>query len=937
MLKLKMLCLFVLLTQGLFSQQGMPDKLPVDPKVRIGKLPNGMTYYIRHNELPKERADFYIVQNVGSMQEEDNQRGLAHFLEHMAFNGSKNFPKETRSIDDFTESIGMRMGENLNAYTSFDETVYMLSNVPVNVQSNIDSCLLVLHDWSAFLTLADSMIDKERGVIREEWRTRSDAQMRLWEQQLPKMYPGSRYANRLPIGSIDVINNFKYDELRAYYKKWYRPDLQGIIIVGDIDVDKIEELIKTTFSDIPAPVNPAPRELATVPDNKEPLISIAKDKESPNTILSIYYKHNVLPDEAKGTMIDYLSNFMRQIISHVMSERFTEMLQKADPPFIAAYAGDEEFMIARTKDAWVSAALVKPNGIDQAMNALVTETNRLKQFGITEAEYDRAKSNILMSMESLYKDRDNQKNNSFTEEYVRNFTTKETIPGIEMEYQLTQQLTSSLPVLYINQFIQNVIGKENIVISLMGPDKEGITFPTEAELLDKFVQAQSIVVEAAKEEVTGEPLIAALPQPGKITDVKENQLYGSTVYTLSNGIKVIVKETEFKKDEILMRASSKGGSTLFSDNDAYNMKIINQVIDLGGLSDFSATTLSKMLAGKNISCNAMIGDDFEGMTGSSTPKDMRTLFELIYLYFTAPRSDDEAYASFSDRMKGQLENLKLNPMIAFNDTIIKAIYDNQIRAKRLEAEDFQKISYARIIELYKNRFADASDFIFSFVGNIEKDSIIPLMEQYLATLPSLNRIEQGDANRLPVQRKGAYSSDFSRQMETPKASIINIYTGQLDYSVDMAIKSSMLKQILDLVYMEKVRENESGTYGVRTSVDMSVFPAGKTTLQIYFDTDPTLKDKLTAIIKDELMNIANNGPREEDFIKTRDNMLKSHEEALQENAYWLNALDTYNFRGYDRVTDYKSRLESITPAMIQDFLKQLINQGNLVEVSMASN
>jgi len=935
MLKFKLLFILVLLAQGLCAQQAA-QKLPIDPKVRIGTLPNGMTYYIRHNELPKERADFYIVQNVGSMQEEDNQRGLAHFLEHMAFNGTKNFPKNTRSIDEFTQSIGMRMGENLNAYTSFDETVYMLSNVPVTKQGSIDSCLLILHDWSAFLTLADSMIEKERGVIREEWRTRSNAQQRLWEQQLPKMYPGSRYANRLPIGSPDVINNFKPDELRAYYKKWYRPDLQAIIVVGDINVDQIEAMIQTIFKDIPAPVNPAPRELATVPDNKEPLVSIATDKESPNTMLSIYFKHNTLPDEAKGTMIDYLANYIRQIISHVMSERFNEMLQKADPPFIAAYAGDDSYMIARTKDAWISAALVKPGGLDQAMNALVTETNRLKQFGITEAEYERAKTNLLTGMESIYKDRDNQKNNSFTEEYVRHFTTKETIPGIEMEYQLIQQLTSSFPVNYVNQYIQNAIGNENIVISLMGPDKEGITYPTEAELLAKFVQAQSIAVEAVKEEVSGEPLIASLPAPGKITDIKENQLYGATVYTLSNGVKVIVKPTEYKKDEILMQASSKGGSTLFTDNDAYNIKIINQVTDLGGLGNFSATTLRKMLTGKNVSCGTVIGEDYEGLNGSAVPADIRTLFELIYLYFTAPRSDQEAYASFSERLKGQLENLKLNPMVAFNDTIIKSLYNNQIRAKRIVPEDFQKISYDRIMEMYKNRFADASDFIFYFVGNISKDSIIPLMEQYLATLPSLKRIEKGDANRMPVPRKGVYLSHFNRPMETPKASILNIYTGQMDYTVESAMKASMLKQILDLVYMEKVRENESGTYGVRTSVDVSAFPAGKTTLQIYFDTDPALKDKLSAIVKDELMNIVNNGPRNEDFIKTRENMLKSHDEDLQENAYWLKALDAYHFRGFDWVTDYKSRLESITPAMIQAFAKQLIDQGNMVEVIMAN-
>jgi zinc protease len=778
------------------------------------------------------------------------------------------------------------------------------------------------------------MIDKERGIIREEWRTRTDAQMRLWEQQLPKMFPGSRYANRLPIGTIDVINNFKADELRDYYKKWYRPDLQAIIIVGDIDVDQIEQKIQTQFSDIPAPVNPALRELASVPDNKEPLVSIATDKETPNTTLSIYYKHDKLPDELKGTIIDYATGYTQQVIAHAMNERFSEILQKANPPFLAAFASDGEYMVARTKDAWTSAALVKPDGIDEAMNVLVAETNRVKLFGLTEAEYDRAKTNLLMNMESIYKDRDNQRNSSYSQEYVRNFTEDECIPGIEMEYQLMQQLASMFPVQSVNEYIREAIGDENIVISLMGPEKEGMIYPTQDELLALFMRAQSIPVEAREEEVSGEPLIASLPAPGKIIEVKESPLFGATVYTLSNGVEVVVKETEYKKDEILMRASSKGGSTLFPDEDVYNLKILNQVTDLGGLSDFSAITLSKMLTGKNVSCRTTIGDDYEGMNGMSVPADLRTLLELIYLYFTAPRSDDEAYASFSERLLAQLENQRLNPMVAFNDTIIKALYDNQVRARRIEPEDLQKISYDRIMDMYRERIADASDFVFTFVGNIEKDSIIPLMEQYLAVLPSLKRVEQGDASRMPVPRKGSIINHFQRTLETPKASILTVYTGQMDYDFETALTASFLKQILDLVFMEKVRENESGSYGVSAAINVAAFPKGQTVFQTYFDTDPDKKDKLMGIIKDELMQIVNNGPREIDYTKTRENMLKRHDEALQENSYWLSVIDSWHFRGYDWHTDYQTRLESVTPEKIRTFAKKLIDQGNYVEVVM---
>lgn len=916
------------------AQTEMEQKLPVDPKVRYGKLPNGITYYIRHNELPKERAEFYIVQNVGSMQEEDNQRGLAHFLEHMAFNGTKHFPRDKRSIDDFTESIGMRLGENLNAYTSFDETVYMLMNAPVTRPEIIDSCLLVLHDWSAFLTLSDSMIAKERGIIREEWRRQADAQTRLWEQQLPEMYPGSRYAHRLPIGTIDVINNFKPDELRDYYKKWYRPDLQGLVIAGDVDVDEIELRIKVLFADIPAPVNPAKRELAPVPDNKEPLVSIATDKESANMILSLYYKHDKMPEELKGTVTDYVTHYMQQVIGTVMNERFSEMVQKANPPFIYAYAGDGDYMIAKTKGAWTSAALVRPGSIDEALTALVTETNRAGQFGFTAAEYDRARTNILKAMESAYNEREKQKNSSFAEEYVRHFTDGECIPGIETEYELLNQIAPSLPVEAVNRYMQRMIGDENIVISLMGPDTEELVYPSAAGLLAKFKQVQAIPVEPYKEEASNEPLISSLPAAGKIVETKEDPLLGTTVYTLSNGVKVVLKNTEHRKDEILMHGSSKGGTTLFGDEDIYNLKLFNHLTDIGGLGEFSTTQLAKVLTGKNVSVSTHVGEDCESISGSAVPADIRTLFELIYLSFTAPRSDGEAYASFIERMKSRLETLKLNPAIAFNDSVTKAFYDNAPRVKRIEPEELAEINYGRVMEMYKNRFADASDFVFTFAGNIDKDSMIPMMEQYLAALPSLKRKEEGHAGRATRLRSGSYVNHFNRTMETPKTSILNLYAGTMPYNEENRITAAVLKQILDLVFMEKIREKESATYHISTSVNISLFPEGETALQIYFDTEPSLKEKLTAIVKDELKELVENGPRTLDFTKTRDNMLKRHDESMQENSYWLGVLDDYYFRGYDRHSGYEDILNKMAPENVQQFAKQLIEQGNYMEVVM---
>lgn len=926
-----MLLLGLLAVIQVSAQQEM-QPLPIDPKVRYGKLPNGLTYYIRHNAQPKERADFYIAQNVGSILEEENQRGLAHFLEHMAFDGTKNFPGH--GMDDFIESVGMRGGENFNAYTSFDETVYMIMNAPVTNPSTVDSCLLILHDWSGFITLADSAIEKERGVIREEWRTRQDAQARLWEQQLPKMYPDSRYANRLPIGSIDVINNFKPDELRAYYKKWYRPDLQAVIVVGDINVDEVEADIKRIFADIPTPINSASREEFEVPDNDMPLISIAKDKEAANTILYVFYKHDKLPKELYATPMGLVKDYIQTVAATMMNERFEEILHQAQPPFVYAQASDGDFMVSRTKDAWTVAAIAQEGAIDSALTTLVKETQRLKQYGFTPSEYERARINVLKQYESAYNERENQKNSAYTREYVRHFTEGGYIPGIETEYTLLSQIAPNIPVQQVNQYIQDMIGDNNIVISLTGPDKAGVTYPSEEELLRTFLKAQRIPVEPYQETVSNEPLIPNLPAPGTITEIQTDQRFGATVLTLSNGVKVVIKPTDFKKDEILMTATRPGGSTLFGDKDIYNLKVFNEVIDLGGLGNFSAIELSKRLAGKKVSCTPSLGLDDESFNGSSTPSDLKTLFELIYLYFTAPRMDEEAYASFENRMKAQLLNTELDPMVAFSDTLAQAVYKGNPRAMRLRPGDFAHISYPRIMEMYKQRFSDASGFVFSLVGNISIDSIRPYVEQYLASLPASGKIEKGNPSVVPALRKGEYTNIFQREMEVPKATVVNFISGQMDYSLPNIVTATALKQILDLVYMEKVREDEGGTYGVQSYARISPFPEGRTTLQIFFDTDPAKRERMNNIVRNELKRIMEVGPRAEDFKKTQDNLLKRHAENLQENSYWLNILDNYYYRRFDAETEYEPIVKGLTPEQIRSFTRQLLSQGNRIEVVM---
>lgn len=916
----------------LAAQQPEMQPLPIDPQVRYGKLDNGLTYYIRHNEQPKDRADFYIAQNVGSILEDENQRGLAHFLEHMAFGGTKNFPG--KAMDEYTQSIGMRMGENFNAYTSFDETVYMIMNAPTTRESMVDSCLLILHDWSGFITLADTAIEKERGVIREEWRTRQDAQARLWEQQLPRMLPDNKYAHRMPIGTIDVINNFKPDELRAYYKKWYRPDLQAVIIVGDINVDEVEAAVKRIFADIPAPANAAKRELTEVADNDQPLVSIAKDKEASDLILSIFYKHDKMPTEMYASAAGLIKDYMEQVVETMMNDRFEEMLQKANPPFVAAQASDGDFMVAKTKAAFSVAALVKDNEIGKALDALVMETQRVKRYGFTASEYERARINVLKQYETIFNDRDKQKNRSYTNEYVHHFTDGGYIPGIEMEYTLISQIAPQIPVEEINRYAQGLIGEKNIVISLMGPDKPDIQYPSDSQLLEDFMRAEQLPVEPYQETVSNEPLISMLPAPGKIKDSRVDPLFGATVITLSNGIKVVLKHTDFKKDEILMTATSPGGSSLFGTKDIDNLKVFNDVISLGGLGNFSAIDLNKVLAGKQVSCSPSLGLSTQSLNGSSTPADLQTLFELIYLNFTAMRMDEEAYKSYENRMIAQLKNVELNPMVAFSDTLKQAVYMDNPRAARLVAADFAKISYPRILEMYKERFDNAAGFVFTFVGNVNADSIRPYLEQYLATLPANGKPAQPDPSAVPAIRKGDYSNIFQRPLETPKATVANFYSGKMDYTLENILTSTLLKQVLDLVYTEKVREDEGGTYGVQASAQISSFPEGQTTLQAFFDTDPDKWKKMNNIIQTELQTLTQQGPRSEDFKKSRDNMLKRHAERLQENGFWLGTLDTYYFRGFDGETKYVETLNALTPEKVRAFIQKLLKQGNHIEVVM---
>jgi zinc protease len=912
-----------------FAQQMQP--LPIDPKVRYGKLDNGLTYYIRHNELPKGQADFYIAQNVGAILENDDQNGLAHFLEHMAFNGSTHF--SGNEVISYLESIGVKFGYNLNAYTSFDRTVYNINNVPVTREGIVDSCLLILHDWSGALLLEEKDIDKERGVIVEEKRSRGGASWRIFEKLIPQIIPNSQYAKRNLIGEEDFLKTFKPEVLRAYYKKWYRPDLQGLIIVGDIDVDQVENKLKVLFADIPAPVNPAERIYYPVEDNDETLVGIVSDKEATSIDLSIDFKHEALPREMRGSIVAYVTNHFNSLLRTIMQERFAEFTQQANPPFVRAGLSNGLFAIAATKESLSGDVTIKGNEVELGFKTLIHEIERLKQFGFTASEFQRATTNRLTRYENSFKDKDKKENGSYTGSYINHFTEGTYIPGIEMEYNLLNSITPQITLEQFNSYVKELIRDKNIVITGSFPEKEGVIVPSKEQLLTWFNEARKDEVKPYEEKVSNEPLLSELPKGGKIVKVAQDKIFDATVYTLSNGVKVVVKPTQNKDNEIVMSATSPGGTSLFPENDPINIQQYNAVANLGGLGNFSRNDLNKALTGKKVSVSPAVNLTTEKFSGNSAVKDFETMLQLIYLNFTSPRTDEDAYQAYLSKMKSQLESMEVHPQMALQDTLNKEIYVNQTRNARLKAADLDKVNYQTIMNWRKDRFKDASDFTFVFVGNIDPVASKDLIAQYLGSLPSIKRKESFAKINMDYQ-KGIKQNHFDKVMENPKATVIDIYWTTLDYNLANRLKLNMLSQILNILYQEKVREDEGGTYGVNAYAGMVNYPKGRTMMQIAFETDPAKKDYLAEIIHKEFKSLVENGPRSEDFQKAKEFLLKQYQENLENNQYWVNVISTFYEEGYDGYTNYVNAVNAITHEDVRKTAKSLLDAQNMIEVIM---
>ena len=921
--------------QQAVAQQMQFPPLPVDKNVRIGQLDNGLTYYIRHNKLPENRAEFYIAQKVGSILEEPQQRGLAHFLEHMAFNGTKNFPGDDKGLGviPWCETVGIKFGTNLNAYTSIDETVYNISNAPIDRTGVLDSCLLILHDWSNYILLKDDEIDKERGVIREEWRSRNSGMLRVYTDLLPTIYQGDKYADCMPIGSIDVINNFPYKDIRDYYHKWYRPDLQGIVIVGDIDVDTVEAKLKAVFADVQKPVNPAERTYYPVADNKEPIVAIGTDKEVDDPSIEIYFKQDATPDSEKNNVGYLASQYMTSMISSMLDARLSELVQSANPPFTRASSDYSDFFVAKTKEAFALSASSKADGIETALKTLLQETERARRFGFTESEYARARANYLQSLESAYNEREKTKHGSYVREYVQNFLNGEPIPGIEAKYAMMNQLAPNIPLQAMNMVMQQLVPDSNQVVIIAGPAKEGLKYPTKEEVISLLKGMKDLDLQAYVDKVSDEPLMKEAPKGGKIISEKEGDIYGSTKLVLSNGVTVYVKKTDFKADEIRMKGTSLGGKSIFPDKDALNFAVIDNVIAVGGLGNFSQVDLTKVLAGKKVSVNAGLGATTENVFGTCSPKDFETMMQLTYLTFTAPRKDAEAFESFKNRMKAQLESAQANPLSSINDSLQKAMYNNHPRVVMMKPEMVDQIDYDRILEMYNDRFKDASDFTFYFVGNIDLETAKPLIAEYLGALPAINRKETFKDTKMSI-RKGVYKNEYAKEQQTPTATIVFLYSGKAPYTLKNDILLSFATQVLDMVYTEEVREKEGGTYGVNCYGDLQKYPKEQLLLQIVFQTDPAKKDKLAGIVVDELKKLAAEGPSDVHLQKVKEYMLKKYADNQKENGYWMNNLNDYFYYGMDMTEGYTDIVNSITAKDIQKFVSDLLKQGNEIEVTM---
>jgi len=904
------------------------EKIPFNPEVKFGKLSNGITYYIKNNSKPENKVELRLVINAGSILEDEDQRGLAHFMEHMNFNGTKNFKKN--ELVDYLQSIGVKFGAHLNAYTSFDETVYILP-IPSDDPEKLDKGFQILEDWAHNALLNGDDIDEERGVVLEEYRLGQGANERMSQKYLPKVLYGSKYADRLPIGTKENLENFKHESLRRFYKDWYRPDLMAVMAVGDVDVETLENKIKTYFGHIPAPQTPRPRPVFELPNHKETFIAIESDKEAAFSQVQVMFKdtENAKPEL---TLADYRESIIENLFAQMINNRLEEIANGENPPFVfgASYYGST---YVRTKNAYQSFAMTSETGQLDALKTLLMENQRVKQHGFFEGEFERAKKDILARLEKSFKDKDKMESNRIIGEYVRHFLENEPMPGIAWELEFYKKQLPTITLEEINTLINKYIKEGNRVIVITGPEKEGVKKVEEAQVRALLEEVENITLEPYEDKKLESSLITNMPEPGTIKDYKTNDVLGTTTLILSNGATVTYKVTDFKNDEILFDAFSFGGSSLYSDEEYLATAFANGGLAEAGVNNFSKVDLNKMLSGKIVNVRPSISTYSEGMSGNTTPKDLETLFQLIHLYFTSLNKDEKAYQSFLNKQKAFLGNLLASPQIYFSNEMNKFIYGKNPRYTGFPTpEKLDAANYDLAFQKYQERFADASDFHFYFVGNIDEKKLVEFSMKYLASLPSTNSNENyvvSDFRPLTGMHK-----KIVEKGEDPKSSVRILYHGPTKYDKkkDHALQS--LGEILTIKLIEKLREDEGGVYGAGARGNISKMPYGWFSFNISFPCGPENVEKLVAATLKEVDNIVKNGPTDKDLAKIKEAQILEYKENLKKNRFWLKTLKNADYLKEDasKLFEFEKNVEALTKSDIQEVAKEYLTQGYILGI-----
>ena len=928
----------LLLTPPIFGQS-REEALPQDPAVRKGTLKNGMTYYLRHNAKEAGLADFYIAQRVGSILEEPRQRGLAHFLEHMAFNGTKNFPGKGKrlGIVPWCESIGVKFGANLNAYTSVDQTVYHMGSVPLKREGILDSCLLVLNDWSHFILLEDKEIDKERGVIHEEWRTRRAgmAMQRMTENVMPRIYKGSKYEDCLPIGSMDIVDNFPYQDLRDYYQKWYRPDLQAVVVVGDIDVDKVEKKIKKLFSKIPKPKNPAERIYYPVPDNEEMIVTIEKDAEQPIVVAHLYMKRDATPDSEKNSPKYLRDEYLDGLIGTMLNDRLSNLRQSANPPFMNASGRAGSFFVSRTKEAFSLSVSCKQENILGGLISAVATVEQARQHGFTAGELERAKRIRMTNAERRYKERNDRRNSHFVNQCVTNFLTGEPLVSSEFNLENTKKLDREVTLDEVNRAAKQLITDKNQVLVLYGPDKEGVSLPDEALLRQVVLTTQQQRYAPHEDVQLAENLMENLPKAGSIVGEKPFK-HGFTELTLSNGMKVYAKKTANTADGIQMTLKGEGGTSLYGDEDIPNFSLISSSVTEAGVGNFDASTLRKMLTGKAVRVSPSVGSKGQSINASGSVKDMKTMFELAHLYFTQPRRDSVAFASLMNRTRSFLTNRNASPKVDYNDSIRAILYGHHPRMEPVVQATLDKANYDRIFQIYQERFSNAANFQTVIIGNYDEAALRTLLCQYLATLPASDKREKTNEANIPQIVGGSSVHRFTKKMATPLANVSIYHTADVDFSPQSDLELDFLKRVLSIAYTDSVREEKGGTYGVSVDFSLERDDHPNALLRISYNADPTRYEELNPIIYRQLEHIAQHGPAASSMDKVKQYLVKQYAQVAITDDYWDYVIwhELEDDADFDK--DYCQMVEKMSAEAVQRMAQRLLDSKRCIEVTMLS-